>query len=602
MSHNHNKKQPDGALPSLAGVTFNVVPHESIPLAKSLPASQSSPVFVGKDHPGGVGIATKPSTSNGSENLDDEISTFFKNRQYVNNSSFSQSYLFKILAASMCALLTLLVLWNYSEPVRYNAQKLGLQHGSFNFAEHIPAWSIRAKIFRKTNLTLPSTIGGTKKPFTNSDTTLNTPIDALYQRVYEGAWPSVEAVTSGKCEHWVVDHICSVRVWQLAYQGLNGALMPIQSLDLSPKVAVSPRIRAIFLFGKSVTTSGTVSEQFFAEALSAIPKDTLFLEMLFDARFKSLIRQHSDQQISKLITLIPANMNARTISKWRAITNSAKLATPLAVQNPATRSAGMTKLRADITASRGSLMHDPLSLISLGNHAIQLGLAKNFVGILSAFESANNGNLLDPSLRTEVANLYVRALLLNGEKNIALQRLLKMSASKEMDIVSQHLLGSIYLDSQGSRNLPAAATAFRASLTKKNNWESRVGYLLALTRTGQLSAAKQEVITLQRLVTPANTERLTIAFAEYKLAAAKVSESTARATYAEVEQTLLPIYKKHPDWTRLAGLYVNALRGVNKVPQAMKIQSKIDDILSETSYFSSNEKVTSAVGPLALLH
>ncbi len=585
--------------PAGLGSNFEVGEGPELPLTMSLRPVQ---VVIGPVGAASSGVETQKAPEPLTGSPEDDIETFFKNRTIEKKSSLAQNFLFQVVSTAACVVITIVASWNYSAGVRTQVQAFGSQYLQINLAEYMPSWSNQSKNFRRTNAPLINQRANKINGKGHAIAPMETPMDSQYLNVQAGAWPAVEVFSADKCSKWAVNYACSVRAWYLSYRGMKGLLRPLATLDLSANEAVLPRIRAMLIFAKSSSLSGHVSEQLFHEAIALIPGEKTLKQMLFDARFKALLLGNQQEEMNTMIKMIPSlEPSSYLVAKWRALDVANRLSNRSSTGGDVARGAAITKLNVDLGKMGGGLALDPVAHLMLSKSLLRLGLAKPVLKYASSFELTQTDNRLDPGLRDAAANIYVRALLLNGDKKLALERLTKMVSQNQMDYIGHQLLGSIYLNSKSSEDSVRAVASFKASLKAHPSWEAETGYLLALTRSGQLNEGKKVAEKLPRLSNAESADWVTIAISEYRMAEAKRSQVKVAAKYNEVALSLASVFARHPGWTRLAGLYAEALIGATKVTEGAKIRLKIDDILSKTSYFSTPEYTLSPFGPLALM-
>ena len=560
------------------------------------------------------GVSTVKASTTFSEPGEDEISTFFKNRQLANKSSRGKGFFSKVALIAASTALSSLLLWNYSDGMRIKVQKYGVELANVNLAAVMPAWSRKAKAFKRETPSELVASRGDKPAFGSNKDPMLPPVELMYSNVEWGNWPVVENFIRNSCSKWVVDYPCSVRAWYLAYRGMKGVLRPVQVMDLKapklpPNTISTQRIRAAFLFAKSTSATGAVGENFFNEAMLLLGKDSAFKIMLFDARFKNALHSGRRDEISKMSAIIPSlNASPDMIAKWSLMDNSARLLIQFPTYSAESSAIAKKNLGPLVTKAAGAIYRDAEGLLTLQKNLLRLGLGKDVLKISRSFEEFqgigevdSRASHLDPELRLDYDTSYVRAALLDKNKNAAVVRLNKMRDRKQMDSIGRHLQASIYLDSQLNTDGALAVAAFNSAIAAHDSWQSEAGYLLALTKTGNLNDAKKVAVKLQRLSNPGNADRVTIAISEFQMAIAKGSGAKAASRYAEVAATLGAVFARHPTWTKLASLYASALSGANKTAAAQAILLKNDVILSKTSYFSSPEYITSPFGPLALM-
>jgi hypothetical protein len=563
------------------------------------------------------GVRTKK-TSTAFQEAEDEISTFFKNRHIANHGLRGMGFFSKLAIIHFGTTLMVLLSWNYSEVVRTSVQKYGREFAGVNVASVIPTWSGKAKLFKRDRtgeaVAVSVSVSGSATPTGFGKASLAPPLDKMYSNVQWGHWPVVEDFIKNKCPKWVVDYPCSVRAWYLASRGMKGMIRPVQSLDLKspqipPNAASAQRIQAMFLFAKATSATGLAAQNFFNEAMSILGKDSGMKVMLFDTRFQSSLQSGRQDEVSKMIAMIPSlDAPPNMIAKWSLLEKSTRLLVKYPTYTAESGAIAQKTLGAIVDNASGAIYQDALGMLRIQKNLLRLGLGKAVVKIFDKFEGFQGINGagrsaagLDPDIHLDYDNSYVRAALIDKNKNGALARLSNMRDRKQTDSISRHLQASLYLESQLSTDWPRAVLEFNLAIAGHDSWQSEAGYLLALTKVGNWKEASKVAVKLQRLSNPLNADRVAIVISEYKMAIAKGSGGLAASRYAEVAGVLGAIFSKNPTWTKLASLYAVALTGANKREAAREILLKNDVILSKTSYFTSLEYLQSPFGPLALM-
>jgi hypothetical protein len=605
VAQNQSAKPPQGVGSEPQGASLGAGQNQSFLVAKSQGSNLSSTggqVLIGPGVISGSGIKTQKAESTESYSPDDEISTFFKNRRIATQSSLGTNIFVKMFLIALGISLALVGSWNYSKVARSNAQKYIFQFTKYDVTMRMPAWTKQAQAFRRMALRQEAEGYLIQDVAGAPNGALGAPMDPVVSLVIEGAWPTVEAYSAEKCPKWTVSHSCAVRAWHLSYRGMRPSLRAVQALDLAPKAGFSNKDRALFLFAKSVSFEGPASDSLYTEAMTAAAGDKPLRRMFFDARFKSLLRSNRTDEIRQMIKIVP-ELGALDweISKWRALEISSRIFNPNVLADTQAKGPLMAKLQSDIVKIKPSLARDPVGFLMLAGTMLRLGMAKPAAAIADEFYGAAKAKAVDPSLLSDISNIYSRAMLLDGEAPAALERLISRQKQRSLDGAGKHLLASIYLARKNAGLINEAAGLFREAIQTGDSWQSQAGLLLALTRSGKLSEANGVATRLQRLRTPGNGVWVTAAVSEFKIALAKRSGGMARAKYSEVAGSLAGLYQQYPGWPALAGLYADALANSGNGAEAQKIRLKIDDILSKTSYFSSPEYLASPFGPLALM-
>ena len=542
---------------------------------------------------------------------EDEISTFFRNRQMGSQGSFGTSPVIKLAAAMVFVLGVLIISWNLFEPVRTKTQHFSMDNFKVNLGAHMPAWTKKAKAFQRKVTRDAATAGSNEMSAVDAPggSTVVGTLDPLYLAVVSGLWRQVESFNAARCPRWQPTHDCGVRAFYYAYRGMRSSLKPLQTMDISARSGISQRDRVMFLFAKSASLPPPQSQQIFMEAINVAAGDKSIARLIFDARFKSMLREGRPGDVSSMIALLSRlPMDASDIAKWKALELSSKLSSKLSSNVLGQVDTARTVLHTQFTRQvslilqkyPGVLKADPMSFLAVSGHALRLGLSKPIAVMSGMMASESATKQFDPGLRRDLAIVNARALLLGGDAAAASERLIAAQKQDGADAVTNHLLGVAFLEMRTAAKASDAARFFQAAFKSQGAWQSAYGYFMALIRSKRTAEAGHMMGALRRFRQPSNDVWIDMAFAEYDLALAKAKGGGA-ARYQQVANMLSGGYARHPDWVKLAELYADALANSGKASEAQKIRAKLDDESSKTSYLSSPELMESPIGPLALL-
>jgi len=495
-----------------------------------------------------------------------------------------------------------IITWNYVESFRLKSQVFLMETFSVNIADHIPVWTKKSKAFQKRASTDLAAISQQDAQEFGGGAATGGVIDPLYLAVVSGLWPQVESFNASRCARWQSSHECGVRAFYFAYRGMRSSLKPLQTIDVSPRSGLSTRDQGIFLFAKSAALTGPESERMFKEAIDVVGSDKLVSRMLIDARFKALLREGRQKEISSMIGLVAKlSMGAADVGKWKALELSTRWKTQVDASQTALKAQASKQIAVVTQKYPGVLKADPVGFLMISGPALRLGFAKP-ISLLSGMMAVESSKLpFDPTLRRGLSEVYARASLLEGNPVQAEERLLAAQKQDGSDAVLNHLLGSALLEARNGAKILLASRHFQSAFQARGSWQSGYGYSIALIRSGRLADAGKVMVTLRRLRTASNEIWINIALADYNLAVAKASGDWSTARYREVANSLSRSYALHPDWPTLARLYSEAMAGSGQRVEAAKIRAKMDDVSSKTSYLSSPELAESPIGPLALL-
>ena len=532
--------------------------------------------------------------------VNDDISTFFRNRQAVAQGSFGLNPILKFFIAVSVVTAGFITSWNYAEPVRKHAQKFGVTVFDISFSDFVPVWTKKAKAFQNQSekeIVIKAFHSAKAKVSASG-----TPIDPIYLSVVSGFWPQIESYIASRCPRWEPTSGCSVRAWYLAYRGMKPSLRPVQSMNPSALAKLSSREQAMFSFAKAASMDGLSSEQVFRQALVMTSNDPDFRKLLFDARFKAVLRDDRSKEIPSMINLSRelAATNA-DLSKWRSMEIAMRVTNLSSKADLKAYKVYAKQIAETLRNYGGSFKSDPLAFITIARAGLRLDLGKNVSAISDALTADSSSAALDPSIRREMYMISARALMLSGDLTQAAERIKVLQRKDGADAVSNHLLGSIYLEMRSPTKVSDAVTLFQQASKAKSTWQSQAGLLLALTRTGKISDGNRIASALLTQKTTANDLWIQIVMAEYKLAIAKAGGDLSFARYKEVASSLSGIYARYPNWQSLAGVYVDALSNSGQEAEAQKVRLKMDDVSAKKSYLSSAEYLESPTGPFVFM-
>lgn len=529
----------------------------------------------------------------------EEISTFFKHRQSVAQGSFGLNPLLKFFIFFCVLGGSFIVSWNYIGQFRKRTQKFADEKLGINLAEYVPAWTKRARKFERS---VDQEVASRPVAANSSATTNVTPIDPLYMSVVTGQWPLVESHLQGKCDTWEPKSACSLKAWYLTYKGLRSSLRPILKFNSDDLKKLSLREQATFRFALTMVGEPAKSQNYFQDVMTMLNHDIQFKRMLFDARFKQLLRDGHYAELGSLIKMAKdVSTESSEISRWRSLDISMRWSSALDQATAEQRRNFTKQIQDTIQKHGGSFKSDPLAFIPIANMGLFLGLARQVGEVAVPLADEALKAAVDPTIRRDMYVVATRALMLTGEAAQALQKLEISKAKDGVDGISSHLLGSILLEMRSSARIQESIAAFRAAGKMRNSWQSGVGLFLAMVRAGNLREAARFANNLSTFRNKENSPWIDMAMAEYKLSSAKTLNGDAKDRYAEVAALVAGSYQKHPNWTGLAKLYAEALAGSGRLDESQKIRMTMDDLSSKTSYLSSPEFLTSPVGPFGLM-
>ncbi len=541
------------------------------------------------------GAAIYPAMKPQQPHEEEEISTFFRTRRMIAQGSFGMNPLLKLALFVLLLGAVLTISWNHAAPVRIRGQKFMMDTFQVNPSAYIPVWTKNAKIYKRRMASarpLYEDLGA-------GSTSGKTPaVDPLVQAVVYGLWPQVESFSQARCSRWLATHECAVRAWYLSYRGMKASLRSLTTLDLS---LLPLRDQILFQYAISVALDRGQSAVAFAKAQELSKGDDVAQSMIFDARLKLLIREARTAEVSDLMRQMPSSgVPESEKSKWRALDFFGTGA--FDQLSSAGRAQSIKAFSQSLQKFPGVFKSDPLALVLVSSLALKKGLVKPIAAIASSAVADAAKVPMDPGLRREMATALARALMLDGQLSQATERLKLAQKLDGPDAVTNHVLGSLALESRSRDRIKDALTYFNLALKGQERWESLFGYLLALTRVGQLQDATRTAGLLRAKITKDNEMWILLAMAEYKLAAVKgASDESAKFILREQTRILSAVHEKNP-WSTWAGrLYVEALTRTGQLTQAQKIVAKMDDVSGKTSYLSSQEFLASPTGPLALL-
>lgn len=534
----------------------------------------------------------------------DDISTFFRNRQMVAQGSFGLSPILKFLIFVCIVGAAFLFGWNYAAPVRTHTQSYVDKYFDLNLADYVPVWTKKAKAFHK--LREKEYLQRQQEASRASSASSAAPIDSIYTAVTSGLWPRVESYVTSKCPRWSASSGCAVRAWYLSYRGQRPTLRSISGIGADQMAKLTTRERAVFRLAMSILADGPQSEQLFQQALELTTKDPTFQRMLVDARLKWLLKDYQPKQMETFIAKIrqiPAS--AEDLSKWKSMELAARLN---AYPNEFAVGAGRgqrKQIGETLTQHPGVFKSDPVAFIGIAGPALRLGLAKEVTSIADALAMESFQAGVDPSLRREIYLLGARGLMLQGDLQQAAERIKALQKKDGSEAVGNHLLGSIYLEMRSSARLSEAIQLFSQAAQARNAWQSYVGLLLAQTRLGKIADGNRTAATLASLKTSpkssASEHWIQVAINEYKMAVAKTGGDLSLSRYKEIANSLSGLYARYPLWRYLASTYAEALENSGQRAEAEKVRLKMDDESSKKSYLTSSEFLESPFGPYVFM-
>jgi hypothetical protein len=531
-------------------------------------------------------------------NSPEDISSFFRNRQMVVQGSLGINPVLKFFMFFCVMTGSFIVSWNYIGQFRKITQAMARDHLAISLAEYVPVWTKRAKKFEHSVDREIAVRPIALKP----GASVSGPIEPIYLSVVAGFWPQVDSLVTSKCNSWEASSGCSLKAWFYSYKGLHASLRAILKINPDSIKNLSTREQAVFRFAMASVTTGIESEKLFQDSMTLIRQDHEFSRMLFDARFKQILRENRKSELPSMIKMAKEMSSGPSdISRWRSLEIAARFSSFSQVLTPDQKRAYSKQILETLQQYPGTFKSDPVAFISIANFGLRLGLARNVSAVAVPLgDEALKANV-DLGLRRELFLASARALMLEGDATKAAQRVVNTLTRDGADGVSSHLLGSIYLEMRSSARLPEAIKAFQAAIKSRNAWQSHAGLLMALQRAGNLKDAGHVAKNLSTSRTKENEAWILLALAQYRLALAHASGSASPARYKEIADSIAWIHSKHPDWPGLAKSYAEALVGSGQAGEAQKIRMSIDDMSTKTSYLSSREFLESPIGPFGLM-
>jgi hypothetical protein len=536
--------------------------------------------------------------------FEEDLSTFFRDRRLIIKSSLDVMPILagigKLLIVSLVCCALFLFFWNYSASLRVKIQRIGIEKFNINFAQELPSWTRKAKQFKVQNNTELGQFHMRDGRAKDKVSIISS--DPLISSIARGYWPKFERAVLPNCSRWQVSKECGLKAWYLAYKGSRASLKPITSLDMSLVQKLPKLEQSLMLFAMSQAVLGPRSDELFDQAIQVASYDEGLKKAIFDAKIKSIVRESQLIALPRVMSIIP-KMKAHPADflKWGALEATAKFKIkPIGLDKKAD-AAARKQLSDLMRRDASSLKTDPVALVILAPHMLRLGMAQELATVVEAVAAQENPRDFDPGLYREISIFAIRAHMLKGQLSEAIERANVLNSRLGPDATTQHLLGSTLLATKNPSSAKPAAIAFKRAVTGQKNWQSEVGYFLALTRSGQLAEAERMLPGIQKYLSSSNSIWIKIALAEFKLMRAKASSKTSAGSFSFIASELAPIYAKNQAWPTLSELYVSALFGAGQSDLARKVQSIADQQSERVRYVGSTEFLASPFGPYALM-
>lgn len=548
--------------------------------------------------------APRPAAKAESQLVDDDIASFFRNRQAIVGgvSIFDslKSFIGKFIATCFALVLVFVFAWNHVPIVRVKAQSWTQEYFEFNVAQWMPAWTKKSKFFKKQNTTeLGVFYKNSQQP---GHVGAGMVKDPLILAVRTGQWPRVEASISARCPRWQLNHDCSLRAWYMGYRGMRGSLRSLQGLDLKTATKLDTVDRVFFLFAMSQVATGELADQMFKDAIKLAESDKDLQRMIFDARFKTKIKDKNFGDLAKMATYASVmSAQASDLAKWRALDQAARMRTQSA-SAPSTIASAKKQLSDTLTKNVGEFKADPVALLLIAGPALHLGLAKPLAAIAEAAAAEATVGQFDSTLHREISIVSARAHMALGQIDIAAKRLSVLQKQLGPDAVSSHLLGGSYLALRNITRINAAVTLFQSAARGQGQWQSLYGEFLALTRSGRLAEAEKLTSRLERLKSRENAFWIKLALTEFRLVKAKKSANVPVSYFKPLAMDMASLYASQPTWPWVSELYAEALLKSGQPAEAGKVSARSEDLAATTNVLGSQEYLESPVGPYALMH
>ncbi len=586
---NSSNTTADGSGQTSSGSSALQVVRLTAPAVTVSPPAQSS-----KHQPAGIPPA-------GATLLDtqEEISTFFRNRHAAGHGYKSFGPILKICVFICVFTMSLLVAWNHVSPARVALFKFGQTYLGVRLTDYIPAWTKRAKTFERR----ADRKFGLHQPGARAFTPLGAvPVDSPYQLVVAGQWLKFEAEIAGKCSSWVVSPACAYKAWYAAYRGGTKDLRPILNFRRESLSVLPRREQSVFLFASSAAQEGSQADRYFKDAVNLVANDPMHQRMLFDARYKHLLRTGTNTQRRDLIQLFKlSSSNAADISRWAAL-DLAQTPVAKVLSLTADEKSNLAKKMNDTMQQNvRQLSGDPLAFVAIANFGLSVGSVRSIIGPAVSQAEESFKLKMDPGIRRELVLLAARSLFLNGEHPKAIQLLRLLHQKDGGHALVSHMQGAIFLDMKGSDQFQGALDSFRQAVRMNDAWQSQVGVLAALVRAGKLREAAPVATSLSARQNPENWHWIKLALAEYKLAAARAKGAGRQDSYQQLAKSLEQFYSSHPQWLSVSRIYFEALSGSGRHEEARIVRSKIDELDAGIDQRSSYDFLASPTGPFVVL-
>lgn len=536
--------------------------------------------------------------------FDDELATFFRYRRLASQNRFSLVPVFAAIGKISVAVLVLcsifVLCWNHAATFRVKFQSLGISYLGINFAENIPAWSKKSKLFRKQNTTeLGQFHAREGRPAAPVSEAMKNPI---LSSVARGYWAKVERVVYPGCKTWQVTSDCSLKAWHMAYKGMRATLKPIANFDVQQIQKLPKTDQVLLLFAMSQAVIGQRADELFDQALKLAAFDKGVQRIIFDARIKNITREGQVIVLPRTMGQM-SQIEARPADKlkWKTLEMIAKLNVKTLGSDRAFDDLLRKQMGELMRSDVGLLKADPVSFILIAKPALRLGFGKEIAFIGEAVTVQEDPKDFDPSLYRDISIFSIRANMLKGD--IGKAQILAATLHKRVgvDATSAHLLASANLATQISSNAVRAIDLFKTAIRGQNHWQSHLGYFLSLTRSGKLSEAEKYLAKINQLSNPSNIIWFKMAKAEFALTKSQSSGSTRPSFFSAIASDLAPLYDKNKSWPTLSRLYSEALLKSGKTALAQKVQMAADVQADRVRYVASSEFLVSPFGPYALM-
>lgn len=537
------------------------------------------------------------------DQAEEELSTFFRQRRLAQQTDSLSKYLLvttgKVLVFVLFAVATFIFLWNYATPLRVKGQSFAISRLQVNLAAMIPAWTRNAKKFREQNTTELGQfhLRGAQKIEAPSEVVR----DPLIAAVLHGYWPKVERAIGSSCPKWQATESCAMKAWYQAYKGMRASLKPMLVVDMTAIKSLPKTQHALFIFAMSQAVVGQRSDELFDESLKVAEFDKGLQRVLFDAKFKSVVRDGEMIALPRIVAKSSKiSVEPADTLKWRALEAVARIRANGQSMDKTSLQLARKEISGFVQAAPSLLKGDPVTFVLLAMPAMRFGSSKEIAKIAEAIVVQESPREFDPTLYRDISTLAVRSQMASGQLAEAISRVGSLRKQLGPDAVTSHLLGSALLAMRNSSRLVEAARDFQLALQGQSHWQSQLGYFLALTRSGQLKEAEQQLTKLQRINSTPGMVWISLAIAEFRLTVGEKSQRASLGYFKKIATDLAPIYAKKPDWPTVADLYAKALLLSGQAEKARVVQSKADELADKIRYVSSAEFLESPLGPYAL--